>query len=109
MIYERVVEQFPTSGRYWRLFIEQEVNFAWISKCRASYTCRFTGLSATLVVGSSLGVLVFLLVLGLHVASVERGLFSACCAVLAMLSPICKLCGNELIGPPLRYLSLSKK
>ena len=26
MLYERLVTQFPTSGRYWRLYIEQEVN-----------------------------------------------------------------------------------
>ena len=29
MLYERLVTQFPTSGRYWRLYIEQEVNLAW--------------------------------------------------------------------------------
>ncbi len=29
MLYERLVTQFPTSGRYWRLYIEQEVNIAW--------------------------------------------------------------------------------
>ena len=26
MLYERLVTQFPTSGRYWRLYIEHEVN-----------------------------------------------------------------------------------
>lgn len=26
MLYERLVTQFPTSVRYWRLYIEQEVN-----------------------------------------------------------------------------------
>ena len=35
VLYERLVTQFPTSGRYWRLFIEQEVNHAWI--LHASY------------------------------------------------------------------------
>ena len=30
MLYERLVAHFPTSGRYWRLYIEQEVNLAWI-------------------------------------------------------------------------------
>ena len=31
ILYERLVSQFPTSGRYWRLFIEQEVNDTWSS------------------------------------------------------------------------------
>ena len=25
-VYERLVNQFPTSGRYWKLYIEQEVS-----------------------------------------------------------------------------------
>jgi hypothetical protein len=25
-VYERLVSQFPTSGRYWKLYIEQEVS-----------------------------------------------------------------------------------
>ena len=29
MLYERLVTQFPTSGRYWRLYIEHEVNAMW--------------------------------------------------------------------------------
>lgn len=29
ILYERLVTQFPTSSRYWRLYIEQEVNLAW--------------------------------------------------------------------------------
>ena len=29
ILYERVVTNFPTSGRYWRLYVEQEVKCAW--------------------------------------------------------------------------------
>lgn len=33
MLYERLVTQFPTSGRYWRLYIEHEVKAMWIIWC----------------------------------------------------------------------------
>jgi hypothetical protein len=29
-VFERLVNQFPTSGRYWKLYIEQEVSYLWI-------------------------------------------------------------------------------
>ena len=29
ILYERLVNNFPTSGRYWRLYVEQEVKIAW--------------------------------------------------------------------------------
>ena len=29
ILYERLVTNFPTSGRYWRLYVEQEVKIAW--------------------------------------------------------------------------------
>ena len=35
MLYERLVAQLPTSGRYWRLYIEQEVKSTWIMWCSA--------------------------------------------------------------------------
>ena len=35
MLYERVVAQFPTSGRYWRLYIEHEVKSTCIMWCSA--------------------------------------------------------------------------
>lgn len=33
MLYEHLVTQFPTSGRYWRLYIEHEVKAMWIIWC----------------------------------------------------------------------------
>lgn len=35
MLYDRLVAQFPTSGRYWRLYIEQEVKLTRIMWCSA--------------------------------------------------------------------------
>ena len=39
ILYERLVSNFPTSGRYWRLYVEQEVTFVWITI--SSLHCAF--------------------------------------------------------------------
>lgn len=39
MLYERLMVQFPTSGRYWRLYIEHEVNTLWSCFSYISVAC----------------------------------------------------------------------
>ena len=32
-MFERLVEQFPNAGKYWKLYIEQEVNIHFSAPC----------------------------------------------------------------------------
>ena len=75
MLYERVVTQFPSSGRYWRLYIEQEVTIAYRntplllaavpSLCSTATVLRCGGLR----VWPRLACVVMLLAVVMHVVS----------------------------------------
>ena len=41
MLFERLVTQFPTSVRYWRVYIEQEVNILYSSPPPCSNLCMY--------------------------------------------------------------------
>lgn len=58
MLYERLVTMFPTSGRYWRLYIEHEVNTMWIIWCSVvllHVNCRVVSLCIYLAYAYALG------------------------------------------------------
>ena len=38
-VYERLVNVFPTSGKFWRIYIEHEVNFEVTIKVEEVYDC----------------------------------------------------------------------
>lgn len=83
------MEQFPTSGRYWRLFVEQEVNSAWIPKCCPVDCMRRSAdtLTVCAVAGTVAGLCSRVQVcVGVHAARERRGLSEAWCAVVSVVA-----------------------